>query len=97
MSWKPVSYTHLDVYKRQQVSGAGRLVGLDNGDSTDYDSFKGISRRLSVSYTHLSHISKASLITKKPSSSPSSIKAFAGTLCAVRRAFTPIFFKSCKR
>lgn len=28
------------------VSGAGRLVGLDNGDSTDYDSFKGISRRL---------------------------------------------------
>ena len=29
-----------------QVSGAGRLVGLDNGDSTDYDSFKGISRRL---------------------------------------------------
>ena len=28
------------------VSGAGRLVGLDNGDSTDYDSYKGISRRL---------------------------------------------------
>lgn len=29
-----------------QVGGAGRLVGLDNGDSTDYDSFKGTSRRL---------------------------------------------------
>ena len=29
-----------------EVSGAGRLVGLDNGDSTDYDSYKGISRRL---------------------------------------------------
>lgn len=29
-----------------QVTGAGRLVGLDNGDSTDYDSFKGTSRRL---------------------------------------------------
>lgn len=28
------------------VRGAGRLVGLDNGDSTDYDSYKGSSRRL---------------------------------------------------
>ncbi|MCA1950682.1 MAG: DUF4982 domain-containing protein, partial [Treponema sp.] len=28
------------------VEGAGRLRGLDNGDSTDYDSYKGISRRL---------------------------------------------------
>lgn len=28
------------------VEGAGRLLGLDNGDSTDYDSYKGISRRL---------------------------------------------------
>jgi beta-galactosidase len=28
------------------VSGAGRLIGLDNGDSTDYDQYKGISRRL---------------------------------------------------
>lgn len=29
-----------------QVTGAGRLIGLDNGDSTDYDSYKGTSRRL---------------------------------------------------
>ena len=29
-----------------KVSGAGRLVGLDNGDSTDYDAYKGTSRRL---------------------------------------------------
>lgn len=29
-----------------EVTGAGRLVGLDNGDSTDYDSYKGLSRRL---------------------------------------------------
>lgn len=29
-----------------QVMGAGRLIGLDNGDSTDMDSYKGISRRL---------------------------------------------------
>lgn len=29
-----------------EVSGAGRLVGLDNGDSTDLDSYKGKSRRL---------------------------------------------------
>ncbi|MCM1047849.1 MAG: DUF4982 domain-containing protein [Clostridiales bacterium] len=29
-----------------KVTGAGRLVGLDNGDSTDHDSYKGISRRL---------------------------------------------------
>ncbi|MBD8838428.1 DUF4982 domain-containing protein [Paenibacillus sp. CFBP 13594] len=29
-----------------QVSGAGRLLGLDNGDSTDYDPYKGLSRRL---------------------------------------------------
>jgi len=28
------------------VSGAGRLVGLDNGDSTDYDQYKGTDRRL---------------------------------------------------
>ncbi|GEM05259.1 hypothetical protein HMI01_22470 [Halolactibacillus miurensis] len=28
------------------VSGAGRLVGLDNGDSTDYDTYKGKSKRL---------------------------------------------------
>lgn len=28
------------------VSGAGRLVGLDNGDSADYDQYKGTSRRL---------------------------------------------------
>ena len=28
------------------VCGAGRLVGLDNGDSTDYDSYKGDNRRL---------------------------------------------------
>ncbi len=29
-----------------EVNGAARLVGLDNGDSTDYDSYKGKSRRL---------------------------------------------------
>ncbi|MFB9276921.1 sugar-binding domain-containing protein [Cohnella cellulosilytica] len=28
------------------VEGEGRLVGLDNGDSTDYDSYKGVSRRM---------------------------------------------------
>ncbi len=28
------------------VSGAGRLLGLDNGDSTDYDQYKTTSRRL---------------------------------------------------
>lgn len=31
---------------RVDVEGAGRLVGLDNGDSTDYDPYKGVSRRL---------------------------------------------------
>lgn len=31
---------------RVNVTGAGRLVGLDNGDSTDFDSYKGTSRRL---------------------------------------------------
>lgn len=29
-----------------EVSGAGRLVGLDNGNSTDYDQYKGTSKRL---------------------------------------------------
>ncbi|MGG1518658.1 glycoside hydrolase family 2 TIM barrel-domain containing protein [Paenibacillus oryzisoli] len=29
-----------------EVTGAGRLLGLDNGDSTDYDAYKGVSRRL---------------------------------------------------
>ncbi|MDK2823698.1 MAG: beta-galactosidase [Clostridia bacterium] len=28
------------------VTGAGRLIGLDNGDSTDYDQYKGLNRRL---------------------------------------------------
>jgi beta-galactosidase len=31
---------------RVEVTGAGRLLGLDNGDSTDYDPYKGVSRRL---------------------------------------------------
>ncbi|MFA9558510.1 glycoside hydrolase family 2 TIM barrel-domain containing protein [Evansella sp. AB-rgal1] len=31
---------------RVDVTGAGRLLGLDNGDSTDYDAYKGVSRRL---------------------------------------------------
>lgn len=31
---------------RVEVTGAGRLAGLDNGDSTDYEQYKGISRRL---------------------------------------------------
>ncbi|MBB3112844.1 beta-galactosidase [Paenibacillus phyllosphaerae] len=31
---------------RVDVTGAGRLLGLDNGDSTDYDPYKGTSRRL---------------------------------------------------
>lgn len=31
---------------RVEVTGAGRLLGLDNGDSTDYDQYKGLSRRL---------------------------------------------------
>ena len=29
-----------------KVSGEGRLLGLDNGDSTDFDQYKGLSRRL---------------------------------------------------
>ncbi len=29
-----------------KVTGAGRLIGLDNGDSTDYEQYKGTSRRL---------------------------------------------------
>jgi beta-galactosidase len=31
---------------RVEITGAGRLIGLDNGDSTDYDQYKGLSRRL---------------------------------------------------
>lgn len=31
---------------RVEVTGAGRLIGLDNGDSTDFDQYKGVSRRL---------------------------------------------------
>ncbi len=33
-------------YVDVSVSGAGRLIGLDNGDSTDYDSYKGTRRKL---------------------------------------------------
>lgn len=29
-----------------EVGGAGRLIGIDSGDSTDYDSYKGNSKRL---------------------------------------------------
>ena len=31
---------------KAEVTGAGRLIGLDSGDSTDYDSYKGNSKRL---------------------------------------------------
>ena len=33
-------------YVTVEVTGAGRLLGLDNGDSTDYDSYKGTRRKL---------------------------------------------------
>ena len=33
-------------YVNVKVTGAGRLLGLDNGDSTDYDSYKGNVRKL---------------------------------------------------
>ena len=33
-------------YVKVTVSGAARLVGLDNGDSTDYDQYKGTVRKL---------------------------------------------------
>ena len=33
-------------YVRVQVKGPGRLLGLDNGDSTDYDEYKGCCRKL---------------------------------------------------
>ena len=41
-----VSVENADSRVKVTVSGAGRLIGLDNGDSTDYDSYKGVSRRL---------------------------------------------------
>lgn len=40
----PVENANNRVFVR--VSGAGRLIGLDNGNSTDYDQYKGTSRRL---------------------------------------------------
>ena len=40
----PVENANNRVHVR--VTGAGRLIGLDNGDSTDYDPYKGTSRRL---------------------------------------------------
>lgn len=33
-------------YVEVAVTGAGRLIGLDNGDSTDYDPYKGTVRKL---------------------------------------------------
>ncbi|MDR2043466.1 MAG: DUF4982 domain-containing protein [Clostridium sp.] len=33
-------------YVRVKVEGEGRLLGLDNGDSTDYDEYKGTCRKL---------------------------------------------------
>ncbi len=33
-------------YVNVSVKGAGRLLGLDNGDSTDYDAYKGTRRKL---------------------------------------------------
>lgn len=33
-------------YVEVAVTGAGRLLGLDNGDSTDYDQYKGTKRKL---------------------------------------------------
>jgi len=41
---EPVANANNRVFVK--VSGAGRLIGLDNGDSTDYEQYKGTSRRL---------------------------------------------------
>lgn len=43
-SGRPVANANNRVHL--SVEGPGRLIGLDNGDSTDYDSYKGVSRRL---------------------------------------------------
>ncbi len=40
----PVENANNRVYL--SIDGPGRLVGLDNGDSTDYDAYKGVSRRM---------------------------------------------------
>lgn len=41
---EPVANARNRVYVK--VEGAGRLLGLDSGDSTDYDSYKGDNKRL---------------------------------------------------
>ena len=47
-AWDKDGYPVENARNRVKVSveGAGRLIGLDNGDSTDFDEHKGISRRL---------------------------------------------------
>ncbi|MDF2869063.1 MAG: lacZ3 [Anaerocolumna sp.] len=44
ISGNPVANANNRVFV--EVTGGGRLIGLDNGDSTDYDQYKGSSRRL---------------------------------------------------
>ncbi|AIQ42706.1 glycoside hydrolase family 2 TIM barrel-domain containing protein [Paenibacillus sp. FSL R5-0912] len=44
LSGRPVANANNQVHL--SIEGPGRLIGLDNGDSTDYDSYKGVSRKL---------------------------------------------------
>ena len=66
------------------VSGAGRLIGLDNGDSTDYDSYKGTSRRLFsgklLAIIAANHESGEIVVTATSSGLTSATQTFSVTL-----------------
>ena len=72
-----------------KVTGEGRLIGLDNGDSTDYDSYKGSSRKLfsgkllamietsgreGIVQIELSEISQSEGVLQKQNNSPCSFE-----------------------
>ena len=49
----PVSYTHLDVYKRQPVDLEGWDYDRDLNDPGHFPYTRGVQATMSVSYTHL--------------------------------------------
>ena len=72
-------------YVEVEVRGAGRLLGLDNGDSTDYDQYKGTCRKL-FNGKLLAVIGAKTepgdiTVTVRPAGSASGVEAAAMTLC----------------
>ena len=66
ISLRPVSYTHLDVYKRQLQSSRIKSISVDRNPSTmyssSYDAIINVVTTNAVSYTHLEFTFESALL-----------------------------------